>query len=77
MLFAALMSATWKARAGLHYTLLTSTNALAIGLGGMLGAKLGDLFGASTAYLVGAVMCFAPWVLIPKWSAHAEASARG
>ncbi len=76
VLFAALMSATWKEHAGLHYTLLTSTNALAIGLGGLLGAKLGDAFGAPAAYLTGGLLCFVPWALLPLWTAHSQASAR-
>ena len=42
ILFAALMSATRPADAGLHYTILTSANALAIGLGGLIGGILAD-----------------------------------
>ncbi|HEX7604080.1 MAG TPA: MFS transporter, partial [Polyangiaceae bacterium] len=37
VLFAALMSATRRADAGLHYTLLTSLNSVAIGVGGTVG----------------------------------------
>ena len=50
MLFAALMSATRPADAGLHYTVLTSANALAIGIGGLLGAGIADLFGKSATF---------------------------
>src|SRR5207302_9983990 len=45
VLFAALMSATRKADAGLHYTLLTSANTIAIGIGGPLGGSLADVIG--------------------------------
>lgn len=74
ILFAALMSATQRSRAALHYTLLTSLNALAIGLGGLAGAALGDLFGPPVAFSVSASLCFVPWGLLRGWDAHAKAS---
>lgn len=77
VLFAALMSATQRARAALHYTVLTSLNALAIGVGGMGGAVLGDLAGPRVAFLASAALCLAPWGLFRAWEAHAKASSEG
>ena len=45
VLFAALMSATRPADAGLHYTILTSANAMAIGVGGLVGGLIADRAG--------------------------------
>lgn len=75
VLFAALMSATQRSKAALHYTVLTSLNALAIGLGGLGGAALGDRAGPSVAFSVSAALCLAPWGLFRAWEAHARASA--
>lgn len=75
VLFAALMSATQRARAALHYTVLTSLNALAIGVGAMGGALLGDLAGPGVAFSAAAALCLAPWPLLRAWDAHAKASA--
>lgn len=75
VLFAALMSATQRSKAALHYTVLTSLNALAIGLGGLGGAALGDRAGPSVAFSVSAALCLAPWGLFRAWEAHAKASA--
>jgi PAT family beta-lactamase induction signal transducer AmpG len=61
VLFAALMTATSRARAALHYTVLTSLNALAIGLGGLVGAAVGDLAGNRVAFLAAAALAAAPW----------------
>ena len=77
VLFAALMSATQRERAALHYTVLTSLNALAIGVGGMGGAILGDLAGPRVAFLASAALCLAPWALFRAWEAHAKASSEG
>lgn len=74
ILFAALMSATRPDRAGLHYTLLTSLNALAIGLGAMLGGALADLLGRSPTFVVAALVCLAPAVLLRGWDEAAAAS---
>lgn len=75
VLFAGLMTATHRERAALHYTVLTSVNALAIGLGGLLGAILGDLVGVTAAYGVSALLCLAPMPLFSRWGDHASASA--
>jgi len=75
VLFAALMSATRKADAGLHYTLLTSANTIAIGIGGQLGGSLADKIGKSAVLALAAAFCALPLVLLPKWSAAAKASA--
>ncbi len=76
VLFAGLMTATHRERAALHYTVLTSMNALAIGLGSVIGAALGDLLGATAAYGVSAILCVAPAPLFARWSDHAAASAQ-
>jgi predicted MFS family arabinose efflux permease len=75
VLFAALMTATRKADAGLHYTLLTSANAVAIGIGGQLGGSLADKLGKSTVLALAAVTCLLPLVLLARWDRAATASA--
>ncbi len=75
VLFAALMSATDRSRAALHYTALTSLNAVAIGVGGLLGATLADAAGPVTAVLASAALCVAPVALLRRWDAHAAQSA--
>jgi len=77
VLFAALMSATWRARAALHYTVLTSLNALAIGLGGLVGAAVGDLAGNRVAFLVSTGLALGPLVLLPGWEHAVGRSAGG
>lgn len=74
VLFAALMSATRPANAGLHYTLLTSLNAVAIGVGGIVSGKIGDRLGFAPAYAIAALVCLAPVLLVPRWRAAAAAS---
>jgi predicted MFS family arabinose efflux permease len=74
VLFAALMSATRPADAGLHYTILTSANAMAIGVGGLLGGVLADRAGLLTAFVVASIVCALPAVLLPKWDAAVEAA---
>lgn len=75
VLFAALMSATRPANAGMHYTILTSANALSIGLGGVLGGRVGDRLGYPATYAIAAVACLAPLMLLPRWKHAAAASA--
>jgi predicted MFS family arabinose efflux permease len=75
ILFAALMSATRPADAGLHYTILTSANAVAIGLGGLIGGILADRAGLLVAFVAATVVSAAPVVLLRNWSASASASA--
>lgn len=75
VLFAALMSATRPADAGLHYTILTGANALAIGLGGVLGGLLADRAGFAVTYLVAALTCLGPLILVARWRTAAVASA--
>ncbi len=74
ILFAALMTATRPADAGLHYTVLTSANALAIGVGGFLGGVVADHGGRLVAFLVATVVCLLPGVLLPSWTRAATAS---
>lgn len=75
VLFAALMSATRKANAGLHYTILTSANTVAIGVGGQLGGSLADWLGKGEVLALAAVLSAAPLVLLPRWRAAVRASA--
>jgi len=75
VLFAALMTATRKADAGLHYTLLTSANTVAIGVGGQLGGSLADRIGKGSVLALAALCCALPLVLVPRWKRAAEASA--
>ncbi len=74
VLFAALMAATRPANAGLHYTVLTSANALSIGLGGVIGGKLGDRLGYPVTYSVAALACLAPLWLLARWRTASLAS---
>ena len=76
MLFAALMSATRPADAGLHYTILTSANAMAIGFGGLVGGLIADRAGLLTAFVTAAVVSALPVVLLPRWTSASDASAR-
>ncbi len=75
VLFAALMSATRKSDAGLHYTLLTSANVLAIGIGSTLGGFVADVSGKSVVLVIAVVACLAPLWLISRWDAAMTASA--
>jgi len=74
ILFAALMTATRPADAGLHYTILPSANALAIGLGGLFGGLLADGLGKSATFAIATVVCVIPGVLISRWDEAARAS---
>jgi predicted MFS family arabinose efflux permease len=76
VLFAALMSATRPEDAGLHYTILTSANAMAIGFGGLVGGLIADRAGLLTAFVTAAVVSALPALLLPRWTAAADASAR-
>ena len=74
VLFAALMTATRPANAGVHYTVLTSANALAIGFGGLLGGVCADLAGKSVTFVAATLVCLLPAVLLPRWDHAARAS---
>lgn len=76
VLFAALMSATRPADAGLHYTILTSANAMAIGFGGLVGGLIADRAGLLVAFTTAAVVSALPILLLPRWTSAADASAR-
>lgn len=75
VLFAALMSATDRARAALHYTVLTSLNAVAIVAGGLVGSVVADHLGVVTAIVAATALCLAPCALLGAWTAHAAGSA--
>ena len=75
VLFAALMTATRKRDAGFHYTVLTSANAVAIGLGGLLGGIVADHTSKGFALGLGGALCLLPLVFIRRWDETARASA--
>jgi PAT family beta-lactamase induction signal transducer AmpG len=75
ILFASLMTATRPADAGLHYTILTSANAVAIGVGGLAGGLLADRGGLLVAFIAASVVSALPVFLLPRWSDAASASA--
>lgn len=75
ILFAALMSATRPADAGLHYTILTGANAVAIGIGGLVGGLVADRAGLLTAFIAATTVSAAPLLLLPKWGPASAASA--
>ncbi|MEO7332049.1 MAG: hypothetical protein ABI193_25965, partial [Minicystis sp.] len=74
VLFSALMTATRPSSAGVHYTLLTSVNALAIGLGGLVGGALADLLGDAPTFAIAVVLALAPLALLGRWTAAAMRS---
>ena len=74
VLFAALMSATNRERAALHYTVLTSLNAVAIASGGYAGSITADVAGLSAAVALAMVLSVAPCALLFRWSAHSARS---
>lgn len=75
VLFAALMSATRPADAGLHYTVLTGANALVLGLGGTLGAVIAEHAGKMGAFVAAAALGLAPLPLVARWNRASDASA--
>jgi PAT family beta-lactamase induction signal transducer AmpG len=75
ILFAALMSATRPADAGLHYTVLTSANAVAIGIGGLIGGVMADRAGLLFAFVAATIVSALPALLLPRWNTAAAASA--
>lgn len=74
VLFAALMTATRPANAGLHYTILTSLNAFAIGLGGLIGGICADLIGKTATFALATFVCLLPVLLLVRWDEAARAS---
>ncbi|CAN5914085.1 MFS transporter [soil metagenome] len=76
VLFAALMSATRPADAGLHYTILTSANAVAIGVGGLVGGLIADGAGLMVAFIAATAVSALPALLLPRWTPASTASAR-
>ena len=77
VLFAALMTATRPADAGIHYTVLTSANALAIGVGSQLGMLSADVLGKSATFAIATVACLLPGFLLLRWDRAVEASRSG
>lgn len=76
VLFAALMTATHRERAAVHYTVLTSLNAVAIVGGGFVGSVVADRVGVVAAVVLAGALCLAPLALLGRWNEHAAASAR-
>jgi MFS family permease len=74
ILFAALMSATRPANAGMHYTILQSLNALAIGVGGTIGLVLAGHIGKEATFIIATVVCILPGFLLLRWDEAARAS---
>jgi MFS family permease len=74
ILFAALMSATRPANAGMHYTILQSLNALAIGVGGTIGLVLAGVIGKEATFVIATVVCILPGFLLLRWDEAARAS---
>lgn len=75
VLFAALMSATRPADAGLHYTILCGVNGLSFGVGGMIAGAIGDTLGTPAVFVAAALASAAPLLLVPRWEDAARASA--
>ena len=69
------MSATRRANADLHYTALTSANAVAIGAGSLAGGALGDALGKPAVFAIAAAASLAPLALVRGWDDTARASA--
>lgn len=75
VLFAALMSATRRGDAALHYTLLTSANGIGIGVAGVVAGLVGDTVGKEAGFVLGGALGLAPLLWLGRWRAAAEASA--
>lgn len=75
VLFAALMSATRRADAGLHYTLLTGANAIALWIGGIAGGAIADHWGKPAAFVAASIVCLLPIALVQNWESARRASA--
>jgi MFS family permease len=75
VLFAALMSATRVSDAGLHYTLLTGANAIALWVGGIAGGAIADHFGKPAAFIAAAIVSLLPIGLLRNWETARAASA--
>ena len=74
ILFAALMSATRPANAGMHYTILQSLNALAIGVGSTIGLLLAGKIGKEATFIIATGVCILPVFLVFRWDSAARAS---
>jgi MFS transporter, PAT family, beta-lactamase induction signal transducer AmpG len=74
VLFAALMSATRPRDAGLHYTILTSANALGIGVGGLAGGLVADRLGLVASFALATAVAALPMFLLSDWRETAERS---
>lgn len=74
VLFAALMTATRPANAGLHYTLLMSANAISIGVAGQLGGIVADMAGKRFTFVLATIVCLLPGALLSRWDEAARAS---
>jgi MFS transporter, PAT family, beta-lactamase induction signal transducer AmpG len=75
VLFAALMTATRKDDAALHYTVLSAANGLGLGLGGLVGAQLADHWGRPLAFGAATLLCLWPLWFLRRWNEAAAASA--
>lgn len=75
VLFAALMTATRKEDAALHYTVLSAANGLGLGLGGLLGAQLADRWGRPLAFGAATLLCLCPLWFLRRWNDATSASA--
>jgi MFS transporter, PAT family, beta-lactamase induction signal transducer AmpG len=75
VLFAALMTATRRNDAGMHYTLLTTGNNVAIFAGTTLSGVLADHVGKGPVLVLAAVVCLLPLALLARWNEAARASA--
>jgi PAT family beta-lactamase induction signal transducer AmpG len=74
VLFAALMTATRPANAGLQYTILQSLNALAIGVGSTIGLVLAGAIGKEATFAIATIVCVLPGFLLFRWDSAAQAS---
>lgn len=74
VLFAALMTATRPADAGLHYTLLTSANNLALFVGSYIGGVCAGRIGKDTTFAIATVVCLLPAMLLGRFVDAARAS---
>lgn len=74
VLFAALMSATRPRDAGLHYTILTSANTIAIGVGSVIGGVLADRAGLVFTIVAATIVTALPVLLLGRWESSAHAS---
>ncbi len=75
VLFAALMTATRRSSAGVHYTVLMALSTIGIGVGGLLSGVIADRVSEPLAYALATVAGLVSLPFLRRWDESARASA--